>query len=252
MSDDKDDKIVRDQEGGTELVARLAENLADVRRRIAAAAAASGRQPGDVRLIAVTKYVGADVIRALIAAGCRELGESRPQDLWSKAAALADSPVQWHLIGHLQRNKLRRTLPLVSLFHCVDSLRLLAALEAEAGSMGRPARVLLEVNVSGEAAKHGFAADELPAALAAAGNLKYVKVLGLMGMAGLEGGLAAAERDFARLRELRDRFAADCPEGISLGELSMGMSGDFEIAIRHGATLVRVGSALFEGLASFP
>ncbi len=238
-----------DEGGGSELANRLAENLADVHWRIAAAATANGRQPGDVRLIAVTKYVGVEVTRALIAAGCRELGEARPQDLWSKGAALADSPVEWHLVGHLQRNKIRRTLPLVSLFHSVDSLRLLAALDAEAASMGRPARVLLEVNVSGEATKHGFAAEELPAALDAAGRLEHVKVLGLMGMAGLEGGLGAAERDFARLRALRDRFAADCPDSISLGELSMGMSGDFEIAIRHGATLVRVGSALFEGLA---
>lgn len=227
---------------------RLAANLADVRRRIAAAASASGRRAEDVRLIAVSKYVGPELTAALVAAGCHDLGEARPQDLWTKAAALAGQPVHWHLIGHLQRNKIRRTLPLVEWIHSVDSLRLLAALDEEAAQLGRPIRILLEINVSGEPAKHGFAPAELPTALETAAQRKHVQVAGLMGMAALEGGLAAAERDFALLRALRDRALGDCPPNVRLDELSMGMSHDYEIAIRHGATMVRVGSALFEGL----
>lgn len=235
--------------GGIPPAERLAANLAEVRERIAEAAIASGRRAEAVRLIAVTKYVGPELAAALVAAGCHDLGEARPQDLWTKAAALPGSPIRWHLIGHLQRNKIRRTLPLVELIHSVDSLRLLAAIDEEHAAGSQPTRILLEVNISGEAAKHGLKPEELPDALEAASRLEHVHVEGLMGMAGLEGGLAAAERDFSLLRSLRDRSAGNCPSNVRLDELSMGMSGDYEIAIRHGATMVRVGSALFEGLA---
>ncbi len=231
------------------LAARLADNLADIRGRIAVSAAADGRRADDVRLVGVSKYVGLEVTAALIAAGCLDLGEARPQDLWAKAAALANGDVRWHLIGHLQRNKVRRTLPLVHLFHAVDSLRLLAAVDETAAELGLTPQVLLEVNISDEAAKQGFSAEEMPAALAAAAQCSHIRVQGLMGMAPLEGGIVAAERAFARLRTLRDRLLErDCPAGVSLAELSMGMSGDFEAGIRHGATLVRVGSALFAGI----
>jgi pyridoxal phosphate enzyme (YggS family) len=234
--------------GNSRAASRLIENLAAVRGRIAEAARTAGRDPGEVRLIAVSKYVDADTTRALADAGCHDLGEARPQSLWSKAEALAGLDVTWHLIGHLQRNKIERTLPLVQLIHSVDSERLLRGIDEQATTIGRVARVLLEVNVSGESAKHGFAPAELPAALETAATLASIRVDGLMGMAGLEGGAAAAECDFAALRELRDRLDGAKPAGVSLAELSMGMSGDFEIAIRHGSTMVRVGSALFEGI----
>ena len=226
---------------------RLIDNLAQVRERIAIAALAAGRQPDEVRLIAVVKYVDVALARLLVAAGCGDLGESRPQELRAKAAALADSSVRWHMIGHLQRNKIRSTLPLAGLIHSVDSLRLLRALEDEAAAAGLTAHILLEVNVSGEPAKHGFDAPELSAAIEQVARLGHVRLEGLMCMAGLEGGAAAAERDFARLRQLRDEHR-DRDAGGPLTELSMGMSGDYEIAIRHGATMIRVGSALFEGL----
>lgn len=228
--------------------ARIAENLARVREQIAAAAAAAGRSPGDVRLVAVTKYVAAPLARELVAAGCSELGESRPQELWEKAAALADLPVQWHLVGHLQRNKIRRTLPIASLVHSLDSTRLLAAVEAEAAVLDHPVRGLLEVNVSGEPAKHGFRPDELPDLLPTLSAYPHVAIVGLMTMARLAGGSAAARADFAALRQLRDALAPQCPPGTELTELSMGMSGDFPEAIAEGATIVRIGSALFEGL----
>ena len=258
----------------TDDAARIAENLAEVRRRIADSAARSDRAADAITLVAVTKYVSADVARLLVEVGCRDLGESRPQLLWEKAAALAGLPVRWHLIGHLQRNKVRRTLPLLAMLHSVDSQRLLAAIDEESQGKGTevvaamkptppddlsrqpppspfrpgPLPVLLEVNISRETAKHGFAPDEIAPFLAHAAGYQHVSIRGLMGMASLEGGLDVARREFAALRELRDRLRADCPTGVTLDELSMGMSGDFEAAIEEGATIVRIGSALFEGV----
>jgi hypothetical protein len=235
----------------------IADNLRHVHERIARAATASGRSADDVTLVGVTKYVGASEAAELLAAGCTDLGESRPQELWAKAAAIAPAglasasgapAVRWHMIGHLQRNKVRRTLPLVTLIHSVDSERLLAAIdEAQAAVFtSAPARVLLEVNTSGEAAKHGLVPDDVELLLAAATRFPHVAICGLMTMAALEGGPAVAERDFATLRELRDRLRAIAPERVRLDELSMGMSADFEAAIRQGATIVRVGSILWE------
>ena len=236
----------------------IAGNLADVRRRIADAALRSGRETGDVRLIAATKYVGLPEVEALIAAGCRDFGESRPQELWRKTAELGGLPlpaaestgervrsIAWHLIGHLQRNKIRRTLPLISWIHSADSLRLLEEIDREAASVVCRPRVLLEVNVSGDANKHGFAPTELEPLLPRLAELRHLDVRGLMGMAALEGDLAVARQNFADLRELRDRLRCVAPEGISLDELSMGMTDDFEVAIEEGATIVRVGRAIF-------
>jgi pyridoxal phosphate enzyme (YggS family) len=231
-----------------DVFARIGDNVAQVRERIAQAARASGRKPDEIRLIAVTKYVGLPEIEALVAAECRELGESRPQALWEKAAAYADAQIRWHLVGALQRNKVARTLPVASLIHSVDSARLAATIDEQAARLGKAARVLIEVNVSGDAAKHGVRPAELLALLDELSAHRNVAVHGLMTMAALEGGLARARGDFAQLRELRDRVAGSVPPNVRLGELSMGMSGDFEEAIAEGATIVRVGSALFEGL----
>jgi PLP dependent protein len=246
------------------LTTRLAENLAEIRGRIADAAARSGRAADAVRLVAVTKYVASEQVRALVAAGCTKLGESRPQELWEKVEALADLPIQWHFIGHLQRNKVRRTLPQVMLIHSVDSARLMAAINDAAGDcpsfrnapsgcrakMGLPPSgtrfpILLEVNVSGEPAKHGFAPDEIEPLLPELAAYGNVEIRGLMCMAGLEGDPEAARRQFAALRTLRDRLQRSTPPEIRLDELSMGMSGDYEVAIEEGATIVRIGSALF-------
>lgn len=235
----------------SEIVARLKENVAGVRERMTAAAARAARKADEILLVGVTKYVELDLIRLLAAeTGVKHLGESRPQDLWRKMETLGDSGVTWHLIGHLQRNKVRRTLalPWMAIIHSADSLRLLEEIDREATAIDRPVNVLLEVNVSGDAAKHGFRPDELAPLLPRIAELQNVYVLGLMTMASLEGGGDQARRDFASLRELRDRLTPNCPERIMLRELSMGMSGDFEIAIEEGATMVRVGSALFEGL----
>lgn len=224
----------------------LVRNLEQIRRRIADAARTSGRTADSVTLVAVTKYVDAAMARTLADAGCHDLGESRPQELWRKAEALVDCPVRWHLIGHLQRNKIAHTLPRVSLIHSVDSLRLAEAIEAEAAGLARPVPVLLEVNISGESAKHGFAPDELAPLGPRLEPLAHVEIRGLMCMASRDSEPDQARREFEQLRLLRDRLRTLWPGHIDLNELSMGMSGDFEAAIAEGATLVRIGSSLFD------
>ena len=209
----------------------------------------SGRRPEEVRLVGVTKYVDGATASALFQAGLHDLAESRPQELWRKVELLKDLPVRWHAIGHLQRNKVERTLPLISLLHSGDSLQLLEAVNSAAVKQRRIVETLLEVNISGDEAKHGFADHELRSSLPAIAALPGIRVRGLMTMAALEGGSARARRDFAALRELQGKLRAECPPQIELAELSMGMSGDFVEAIEEGATIVRVGSALFEGIA---
>ena len=232
----------------SDLVRRIAENLDRVRHRIAESAAKSGRMPEEITLVAVTKYVGEPEGRAAFEVGCDVLGESRPQHLCPKAEALADLPIRWHMIGHLQRNKVRRVLPLVEMIHSADSPRLIEAIDRIAGELSLHVPVLLQVNVSGETAKHGFEPDAVGIFLEELVRFEHVEVRGLMCMAGLAGGPDAARADFVGLRELRDHLRTICPGKISLDELSMGMSADYETAIEEGATIVRVGSALFEGI----
>jgi pyridoxal phosphate enzyme (YggS family) len=231
----------------------IADNVRRVRSRIRDAASACGRSEAEITMVAVTKYVGVAEVQALIQSGCRYLGESRPQQLWSKAAAMethrdASGAVHWHLVGHLQRNKAARTIPLVSLIHSVDSVRLLECIENESKGRSQPTAVLLQVNISGEEAKHGFAPDQVEPVLETMPRYPHVRLLGLMAMAGLEGGRERAHHDFASLRQLRDRLRPNCPANMSLDELSMGMSADYDLAIAEGATIVRIGSTLFEGL----
>jgi PLP dependent protein len=229
--------------------ARIAENVARVRERIAIAAQTAGRDAASIRLVAVSKYVDAATATALLAAGCTDLGESRPQEIWDKAAAPELAGARWHLIGRLQRNKARRTLPLVDLIHSVDSERLLAAIDEQAAALDLTPRVLLEVNCSGDFTKQGFVADDVRRLLPSLTAYSRLRVSGLMTMAPLEGDAAAARAAFAALLELRDELSLQCPPSILLDELSMGMSGDFEEAIAEGATIIRIGSLLFDGAA---
>lgn len=228
---------------------RLAKNLAEVRGRIADAATRSGRKADDILLVAVTKYVGIEIIEPLIAAGATVLGESRPQHFWPKAEALGDHSIRWHMIGQLQRNKMRRTLPLVELVHSAENLRHVEAIDRIAGELSLRSPILLEVNTSGDESKHGFSADALERVLPELGRLANVEIRGLMCMAGFGTDAEGARADFAALRELRNKLSGKCPAEVSLDELSMGMSGDYEVAIEEGATIVRVGSALYEGLS---
>lgn len=236
------------------MLRRVAENYASVRASVAEACRQAGRDPKGVRIVAVTKYVGIDAAMAVFEAGCRDLAESRPQELWRKADAFAAAGLQprWHLIGHLQRNKVRRTLPVVHLLHSIDSLRLLHAIDEEARAAGRVAEVLVEANLDGGVGRTGAAIGDVPSLVAAAAGCGGIRVRGLMGMASAaeEGGDAAKARggargQFAELRTLRDSLRGT-PGAESLDELSMGMSNDFREAILEGSTIVRIGSALFE------
>ena len=227
------------------LAVELETRLAAIRSRIENAAIRADRDPRDVTLVAVTKYASVECVQALIDLGERELGESRPQQLEKRAKQFTPTdPVRWHLVGHLQRNKARRMLPVVSLIHSVDSLRLLASLDRLAAEEDVTPRVLLEVNMSGEDVKHGFSPTELRADWSEARSFENVQIEGLMTMAARSDHPEDARPAFRGLRELRDELA-----GVEeLPQLSMGMSGDFEVAVEEGATLVRIGSALFEGL----
>lgn len=222
----------------------LAERLAAVHDRIAAACTRAGRSRAEVTLVAVTKTVSPDVAAVLPELGIVDLGESRPQELWKKATAIPS--VRWHLIGHLQRNKIDRTIPLVRLVHSVDSERLLAALSEFGTKRGSPVPVLLEVNCSREAAKGGFAPDAIPPLADTLVSLAGVRVDGLMTMAAYHDDPQLCRPAFAELRALRDDLRART--GLPLPHLSMGMSHDFEVAVEEGATLVRVGTTLFDGL----
>ncbi len=230
----------------TDILSLLSDRVRTVRERIAAACARAGRSPDEVTLIAVTKTVPIEIAALMPALGVRDLGESRPQELWRKAAALPTAT--WHLIGHLQRNKVAQTLPLVQMIHSVDSPRLLSALEAEAGKLGRRLDVLLEVNASREANKHGFAPEEIPALPPEIDGLHTIRVRGLMTMAAYDPDPEKSRPTFALVRELRDRLRTKLNPAHPLDHLSMGMTNDFEVAIAEGATLVRLGTVLFEGL----
>jgi pyridoxal phosphate enzyme (YggS family) len=231
-----------------ELRSVLADRMAAVRARIAAACARAGREPS-VTLIAVTKTVSARVAGILPELGVSDLGENRPQELWRKAEALKHLPIRWHLIGHLQRNKVERTLPFVHLIHSIDSLRLAEAVAADGNKSGAGIpRVLIQVNASREDQKHGFGFDELVQAEPDLVRLP-LEIVGLMGMAAYANDPEQARPTFAELRRFRDRLQIEWNlTGFLLTHLSMGMSGDFEVAIEEGATLVRVGTALFDGL----
>jgi pyridoxal phosphate enzyme (YggS family) len=221
----------------------LADRLAVVDERLRGACARAGRRREEVTLVAVTKTVSAATAALLPEVGVLDLGENRPQELWAKSAALA-ADVRWHLIGHLQRNKVERTLPLTHLIHSVDSLRLLHAVEQASAGRASPVDVLLEVNCSGEASKHGFSLAEVPGLAEPLAALRGVRVCGLMTMAAPEEDPERARPAFALLRRLRDELRQGVP-AHPLTELSMGMSGDFEVAVEEGATLVRLGSVLF-------
>lgn len=228
-------------------LAKIRDNLAEIRGRCAEAAARSQRSPDAIRMVGVTKYVDRQLAQAVAEAGCLDLGENRPQQLWDKAEHWSGPPVHWHMIGHLQRNKVARTLRHASWIHSGDSLRLLQEIDRVAASRESPVHVLLEVNVSGDESKGGFAPDDLVTHLPAIAELANLRVCGLMAMAAQDRRGADARVDFVALRQLRDRLQAEAPDHMQLDELSMGMSGDFEFAIEEGATIVRVGSAIFAG-----
>ena len=223
----------------------LMERFELVRENIYAAAERAGRSPDDVELVAVSKkHPVESVSEAFQEAGQELFGESRVQEALIKIPALP-SRLRWHFIGHLQANKVRKALPCFELIHGIDTVDIARDVDRVAAEMGLFPRVLLEVNVSGEGSKHGFSPEELERELEGLLALPRIQVEGFMTMAPLVKEAEAARPYFTKLRELRDRLAGQV--GIPLATLSMGMSGDYEVAVEEGATLVRVGSALFGG-----
>ena len=220
----------------------ISENLAHVLSVISDAARQSGRSPDSVRLIAVSKTHPVEVIQEAIEAGQLTFGENRIQEAQPKISALP-AKLHWHLIGHLQSNKARLALPLFELIHGVDSLELLAHINHVAGDLGLFPRVLLQVNVAAEASKFGFAPGKLVDLIEEIVKFDRVQIDGLMAIPPLAPSAEHSRRYFVTLRELRDKLAAEFR--FPLPELSMGMSSDFRVAVEEGATMVRVGTAVF-------
>ena len=221
-------------------------HLATVQARIAAACQRAGRDPASVRLLPVSKTQPEARVRLAHAAGCRLLGENKPQEAYGKWQATQDlADLRWSVIGHLQTNKARLVARFASEFQALDSLRVAEALERRLQAEGRALDVFVQVNTSGEASKYGLPPGEVAAFLRALPAFPALRVRGLMTLALLSSDAARVRECFMLLRTLRDRLRQEAPAGIALEELSMGMSGDFEIAIEEGATVVRVGQALF-------
>ena len=229
---------------------RLAKNLQIVRQEMADACKKAGKTPADVTLVAVTKTVSQQTCNELVRLGCLDLAENRPQVLWEKSASV-DPQVRWHFIGHLQRNKSPRTVPLLDTMHALDSLRLAEQMAKdsvpEKNLGGKKLRVLLELNITQDKTKTGLSPTEaqgvLEKYLATPLWQERLDLCGLMGMSSLQGDIAQTHREFESIRLLRDRWQ-DVYQ-IRLPELSMGMSDDFQIAIQEGSTLVRIGSRLY-------
>jgi pyridoxal phosphate enzyme (YggS family) len=220
----------------------LPESLAAVRDAIGQAAAAAGRDPAEIELVAVSKTHAPETVREVAEAGQAVFGESRIQEAKMKIPLLP-SRLRWHFIGHLQKNKIRAALPLFELFHSIDSLDLARHLDRIAAEDGQRPRILLEVNVAGESSKFGFAPETLRAQLDELLALNRLEIGGLMTIAPYAAEAENSRPYFRRLRELRDSLQDEA--GVGLPQLSMGMSGDYRVAIAEGATLVRVGSAIF-------
>lgn len=222
----------------------ISENLAGVMARLAAAAARSGRAPTNIRLVAVSKTVSDNQILEAVAAGVSILGESKVQEARDKIAHIGRK-VQWHFIGRLQKNKVKHVFDLFDLIHSVDSSDLAREIHLGASRRGTVMPVLAQVNVSGEASKSGINPEHLEKLLTEISRFHGVRVMGLTTIPPYDPDPEKSRPHFARLRELRDRMVRLGIENISLHELSMGMSNDFAVAVEEGATLVRIGMAIF-------
>jgi pyridoxal phosphate enzyme (YggS family) len=223
----------------------IAANLAAIRQRIAAAAAAAGRDPGSVRLLAVSKTFGLDHVRAAYEAGQRDFGENKVQDALQKIEATAELPIRWHLIGHLQSNKAKKAATAFAAIHSVDSIDLVRRLDAAAQERGARPDLYVQVDLAGETTKFGAPESDVPGIVRAAAACQAAVLRGLMLLPPWFDDPEQARPYFRRLRGLRDRLIEDGIDRAHLGDLSMGMSHDFEVAIQEGATLVRVGTAIF-------
>ena len=223
----------------------IGARLADVRDRIARAAARAGRDPSHIRLIAVSKTFPPDAVRAAAAAGQIDFGENKVQEAQTKRSETRDLTIAWHLIGHLQSNKAKKAAAEFDVIHSIDSADLLKKVDAAAAAAGRRITVLAQADLAGEATKHGAAEDELLPIFEAAAGCHAVRMSGLMIIPPAVDRAEEARPWFRKLRDVRDRLIARGVDRGLVTDLSMGMSHDFEVAIEEGATMVRVGTAIF-------
>ena len=223
----------------------LRARLADVRARIARAAGRAGRDPASIRLVAVSKTFPADYVRAAADAGQIDFGENKVQEALAKMDETADLPLQWHLVGHLQSNKARKAGARFDVVHSIDDAALIARLDEAAAAAGRRVEVLVQVDLAGETTKYGAGQNELLSIFTAARTARAVQVSGLMLIPPAVEDPEQARPFFRRLRAVRDRLRDEGVEPAMLNELSMGMTHDFEVAIEEGATIVRIGTAIF-------
>ncbi len=228
-----------------DLARHLAANLTTLTARVAVAAAGSGRAPADIRLVAVSKRFGVDHVEAAVSAGLLELGESKVQEAARKRAATVGRGIAWHLIGHLQSNKARAAAETFDWIHSVDSVALLRRLDRVATDLHRSLNVLVQVDLAGESTKHGAPEAEVRRIVDAAVSCESVALRGLMVLPPWSDDPEQARPFFRRLRRLRDEFATTAGRDLRLDQLSMGMSHDLEVAIEEGATMIRVGTAVF-------
>ena len=236
---------------------RIADNLSNVKERVAAAAKRSGRTPDSIRLVAVTKGRSVAEIQAVLAVGATDIGENRVQEAQQKYAPVnsftesagnpgpTDKVCRWHLIGHLQRNKVKPAIEMFSLIHSVDSMRLLAEVARRSEGHGQQTDVLIQVNTTGEASKYGLGSDALLDFMEESLTYPAARIVGLMTMGQLSHSPEANRPAFALLRTLAGKVSAQRFPGVTMQYLSMGMTNDFEIAIEEGANLVRIGRAIF-------
>jgi pyridoxal phosphate enzyme (YggS family) len=225
--------------------AALRARLDDVRERIARAAGRAGRDPASIRLVAISKTFAADDVRAAALAGQIDFGENKVQEALQKMSATSDLAITWHLVGHLQSNKARKAAAVFDVVHSVDDAALVTRLDQAAALSARGLELLVQVDLAGEPTKHGARREDLPAILEAATQYRAARIKGLMTLPPAYADPEQARPFFAALRCLRDDLVARGVEASMLSELSMGMSGDFEVAIEEGATIVRIGSAIF-------
>ncbi|MFO0940389.1 MAG: YggS family pyridoxal phosphate-dependent enzyme [Pirellulales bacterium] len=241
--------MTRPASAETESIIR--ENWLRVRNQVAEACIAASRDPSEVKIIGVAKYVDAALTSQLVASGCDTIGENRPQLLWEKHQWFSDQGLtqpRWHMIGHMQRNKLRRTLPLLSMLESVDNWRLAEELSAEAVRAQHSIDFLVDVNLTQDNTKTGMMSDELLRVCEQLVELPNLNWRGLMAMSSLEADSATISREFSAVRELRDQLQVRLGNRVDLSELSMGMSGDYQQAIQQGSTCVRIGTSLWAGV----
>ena len=231
--------------GSLSLQETIAANLADVRHRLARAIERAGRSPSSVRLVAISKTHPVDCVRAAVAAGQTRFGENRVQEALEKIDPSSDTPIEWHLVGHLQSNKARKAVGAFACIHSIDGADLLRRVDDAAAEGGHTPELFVQVDLAGEPTKHGATAEALLSIFEAAGHCRAARVTGLMVLPPFTPDPEDARPYFRLLRDVRDELAGRGVPASMLQQLSMGMSHDFEVAVEEGATLVRVGTAIF-------